>query len=286
MEFLADPQDFMDQATGEPLTSGIQALHLFEGLQERPRRHAKSLTDALMQLEKSYLHCAPAEVEKRVVLLEQRIVQVKEGESSRIQTLYEQAKRLDEGLQALRVSQEIHDERRKKELKMVESNVMSDVQKAASDRQDLERRLQESTDAVVGDCRAEFLKEQSRREAVHDEYGREIGEEVQRLHVLLEKQQSTRAEYGEQIIAHLEAEFQKVHDAIVSEQQLRFEAEGMMLRMVEDVCGRLHGEIQKERSQREAVQNKLLCLLEDTCGQIEKSFSYLSVASKATPDAY
>ncbi|CAE7042207.1 unnamed protein product [Symbiodinium sp. CCMP2592] len=87
--------------------------------------------------------------------------------------------------------------------------------------------LQESISSRLDDCRVELLKEQSQRETVHDDCGREVGEEVQRLQALLEKQTAAP-------------------DAIVSEQsdplrprmvftrQLRFEAEGMMLRMVED----------------------------------------------------
>jgi len=240
----------------------------------------------LLQLEKSYAHCAPSEMEKRVALLEQRIGQITEGEGSRIQTLCEQAKRLQEGLHALRVSEEIQDERRQKELKVVESSMLSDLQKAASERQQAEQKHEESISSRLDECRVELLKEQSQRETVHDDCGREVGEEVQRLQALLEKQTALRLEYGEQIVAHLEAEFRKVQDAIVSEQQLRFEAEGMMLRMVEDVCGRLQAEIQQERSQREAVQNKLLSLLEDTCSQIENSFSHLNASSQVASDVY
>ncbi|CAE7461215.1 unnamed protein product, partial [Symbiodinium pilosum] len=270
---LARASDILD----EPVSRGTRAAKFLESLQDVPSRRTNALGD-LLQLEKSYAHCAPSEVEKRVALLEQRVAQ---GEHARIQLLYEQAKRLSEGLHALRVSEEIQDERRQKELKVVEGSFLSDVEKVASDREDLERRYQVAMDNIVEDCRSELLKEQSQRETVHDDYGREIGEEVQRLQALFEKQRILRVEYGEQIVSHLEAEFQKVHDAIVSEQQLRFEAEGMMLRMVEDVCGKLHAEIQQERSQREVVQNKLLSLLEDTCSQIENSFSHLTPSKVA-----
>ncbi|CAE7563158.1 unnamed protein product [Symbiodinium necroappetens] len=117
-------------------------------------------------------------MEKRVALLEQRIGQTTEGEGSRIQTLCEQAKRLQEGLHALRVSEEIHDERRQKELKVVESSMLSDLQKAASERQQAEQKHEESISSRLDDCRVELLKEQSQRETVHDDCGREVGEEA------------------------------------------------------------------------------------------------------------
>ncbi|CAJ1383819.1 unnamed protein product [Effrenium voratum] len=239
-------------------------------------RRAKTSQDLNLNLQNSYLHLAPAEVEKQIAVVEQRIVQIREGDGGRVRLLCEQAKRLEEGLQAMRVAREIHDERRRKELKVVEGSFAAELERAASERQEVEAKLQETADTMLEECRADLSKEHSHRGMVHHECTREISEEVQRVHVLLEKQRASRLACGEQILAKLEDGFQKVHESIVMEQKLRFEAEGMMLRMVEDVCGRLHDEIQKERLQREAVQNKLLGLLEDTCTQIENSFSYLA----------
>jgi len=229
-----------------------------------------------MNLEKSALHFIPAEVEKQIIVLEQRVEQITEGDSNRIGALNEQMKRLEEGLQAIRVSRDILDERRRKERKLLEGSFTAELERATSERRQLESSLQERGRSILDDCRADMIKEQEQKGSVQEEYVHEMGEEVQRLHVLLEKHHSARVERGEQILVKLEADFQKVHHDIETEQKLRFEAEGMMLRMVEDVCGRLHGEIDKERLQREAVQNKLLGLLEDTCTQIENSFSYLA----------
>eukprot|EP00931_Biecheleriopsis_adriatica_P007383 TRINITY_DN108673_c0_g1_i1.p1 TRINITY_DN108673_c0_g1~~TRINITY_DN108673_c0_g1_i1.p1 ORF type:complete len:370 (-),score=78.62 TRINITY_DN108673_c0_g1_i1:34-1104(-) len=226
-----------------------------------------------MSLEPAQPRFNPREVDRKVTSMEQRVTQMVEGESARLKLLADQVKRLDEGLSAVRVAREIHDERRKKELKVVESSLLVDLEKSTSARQEMESRFQDASEQVFATCREELLKEQSRRETVHDEYAKEISEEVQRLSVLLEEQRSARMEYGERIVGVLEAEFQKVHDSIVAEQKLRFEAESTMLRMVEDVCGRLGGEIRQERSARENVQNKLLSLLEETCSRIETSFS-------------
>ncbi|CAK9010308.1 unnamed protein product [Durusdinium trenchii] len=229
-----------------------------------------------MHWEKSPLHFFPAEIEKQIASLEQRVAQMTEGDSTRMRVLLEQTTCLEEGLQAIRVAREIHDERRRKELQMVQGSFDTDLKKAVSERIQLESSLQEKGKAMLEDCRADLVKESAHKGSVQDEHVREIGEEVQRLHALLEKQHLSRVEQGEQILLKLESNFQQLQHDLETEQKLRFEAEGMMLRMVEDVCGRLHGEIQQERQKREAVQSKLLGLLEDTCTQIEKSFSYLT----------
>jgi len=230
-------------------------------------------TDRSRFLEASLVHANPREAERQLMQLEQRVTQVCEVEVARTKVLADQSQRLFEGLHAMRVAREIHEERNQKELKVVESGFLMDFEKATGARIAMTARLEEANHTAIEECHAEVEKECQTREAVHHNYAREIGEEVQRLAVHLEEQRTARMEYGERIVGNLEAEFQKVHDGILSEQKLRFEAEATMLRMVEDVCSRLRGEIHKEKTQREAVQGKLLGLLEEACGRIEASFS-------------
>lgn len=219
-------------------------------------------------------------MEQMVSMLDQRVTHVTQADRARLRMLVDQTQRLLEGLQAMRVAREIHDERRLKELRIAETNALLDLSKAAQEREEMEARAEEVAAAVVAEQREEIRRDFARRDAVHEDYAREIGDEVKRLAVILEEQRSTRIEYCERIVQSLEAEFQKVHEAIVAEQKLRFEAEGTMLRMVEDFCTRIRGEIRQERSQREAVQGKLLGLLEDTCNRIEASFSCAARAER------
>merc|ERR1719221_1873674 len=122
-------------------------------------------------------------------------------------------------------------------------------------------RSTELANAALDEHASEIRREISRRQSVHEDYAREMGDEVRRLGAILEEQRGARIAYGERIAGTLEGEFQKVHEAIVAEQKLRFEAEGTMLHMVEDVCQRIRDEVRQERAQREAVQGKLLGLL-------------------------
>lgn len=235
--------------------------------------HGAVETDRSRFLESSHVHANPREAERQLMQLEQRVTQVCEVEFARTKVLSDQSQRLQEGLHAMRVAREIHEERRQKELKIVENGFLKDLEKATGARIAMAAHLDEASQAAIQECHAEVAKECQKRAAVHNDCAREMGEEVQRLAVHLEEQRTSRMEYGERIVGNLEAEFQKVHDAILSEQKLRFDAEATMLRMVEDVCGRLRGEINKEKTQREAVQGKLLGLLEHACGRIEASFS-------------
>lgn len=221
----------------------------------------------------------PTELEQMVGVLDQRVTQVTQAESARLRLLSDQTQRLLEGLQAMRVAREIHDERRQKELRLVESNAHLDVSKAAQERRELEARMEELSSSSVAEALEGFRREDRRREAQRKDVARELQDETRRLAAMLEEQRASRIEYGERVAESLEAEFCKVEEALAAEQKLRCEAEGGMARMVEDVRRKMSWEIQTERSQREAVQGKLLGLLEETCNRIEASFSHVSEAS-------
>lgn len=207
-----------------------------------------------------------------VTVIDQRVSHATQAEDSRVRMIQDQIQRLNEGLQALRVAREIHEERKLKEVRMVESNASTDLGKARQARSELEARVEESGNTKVQEVREDFQRLREKHAAVQAELTGKMGDEVTRISAMIDEQRTARTDYGERIVASLEGEFQKVHDAVVAEQKLRFEAEGTMLRMVEDVCSRMRGEIQQERLEREAVQGKLLGLLEDTCNRIEQTF--------------
>jgi len=215
---------------------------------------------------------APAEVEQMVTMLDQRATHATEADASKLRMLADQVQRLMEGLQAMRVAREIHDERREKECRMIENSLQLDLQGARQARKEMESRAEDLSSSRVSDLAEELRRGHLADQTVRDDYTREIGEELRRLTAIFEDQRNSRKEYGERISTSLEGEFQKVQEAIGEEERRRYEAQGTMLRMVEDMCSGMRGEIQQERTEREAVQNKLLGLLEDTCNRIESSF--------------
>jgi len=221
----------------------------------------------------------PTELEQMASLLDQRVTQVSQAESARVRLLSDQTQRLLEGLQAMRVAREIHDERRQKELRLVESNAQLDVSRVAQERRELEARVDELGSSCLAEAVEEFRREERRREAQRKEVACELEDETRRLGAMLEEQRTFRIECGERVAESLEAELCKVEEAISAEQQLRCDAEETMARMVEDVRRKISWEIQHESTQRQAVQGKLLGLLEETCNRIEASFSHVSEAS-------
>lgn len=241
--------------------------------QSSGRVHSAALQRSSSQGRTRMTRHLPAEMEQMVAAMDQRVSHAIQAEDARIRMVADQAQQLGECLQAMKVAGEIYEERRQKELHMLENNVQVDLSNTAQARKDFEARMEELGIARVDEHRRELIQAQGDYQTVREGYEREISEEVKRLQGLLEEQKASRADYGERINQSLEAQFQQVQQAVAEEEKLRTEAEGTMVRMVEDVCARVRSDIMHERQEREAVQGRLLGLLEETCARLEMSFA-------------
>lgn len=204
-----------------------------------------------------------------VASLDQQVTKVTQVDLARSRMLVDQMQRLQEGISSFKAAREILEGRRVKDCRLLESNILHDLEKAAQDRAAMEEKLEDSCRSSFDQLQSELRRDSKRSTETLEQYSQELSEEVKRLSVILEFQRSARLEHGERTVSSLEDEFQKLHEAIVAEQQLRFDAEGTMIRMVEEMRNQMQNEIMQERAQREAVQGKLLCLLEETCHRIE-----------------
>lgn len=209
------------------------------------------------------------EIEQMLVQLDQRVIRAFEADEGKLIMFADETSRLLEGLQALRVSREIHEERRHKNIRMMESTVLLDLSRARQAQAEVEARCEQIINARLFELREVYRRENTAQELVQQQFLRDIVDEVDQLRSLLSAHTSMRGEDGERIVACLDGELQKVHDATVEEQKLRVEAQGSMLKMVDDVHTRILTEIDAERLEREAAQSKFLSVLETACLNLE-----------------
>jgi len=215
---------------------------------------------------------SPSQVDRSMTLMDQKVSKVQQAEQSKLQMISEQTQRLVEGLQSMAVSREILDERKTKEIRMIENSIALDLNVLRQARKDGEAKSDKAMQSHIEDMRSELQKVRLMRESAFEDYSQEVGDEVQRLKDELEREGITRADRAEQIATSLDSELERVREAVASEQKIRFETEGAMLRMLEDMCVRMRGEIATERKEREQMQGTLLGLLEETCQRFEHSF--------------
>merc|ERR1719472_47187 len=132
-------------------------------------------------------HPIPSEAEQLVSMLDQRVTVATQAEEARLRMLTDQMQRLMESLQAMRVAREIHDERRLKEVRMIENSLQLDLQSARQARKEIESRAEDLAAARVAELGDELRRDRVAHESVHEECSRQIGEEVSRLNAILQE---------------------------------------------------------------------------------------------------
>merc|ERR1712228_800900 len=123
--------------------------------------------------------------------------------------------RLLEGLNAIVVAREINDDRKNKEMKVLESNMLLEVNNSNKMRGEIEHNFEQITAQRMAQHRTELERQREQRSAVHADLAQQLQDEVKRIAVVLEEQRVARVESGERIVASLDAEFLKLQEAVV-----------------------------------------------------------------------
>jgi len=103
------------------------------------------------------------------------------SEETKFKLLKDQITKLQEGLATERIAREILDERKSKELKLVENNVSLDLNVEKQNRKDNENKIQKQIDEKCFSLRLELAKEKKTREEVMDRHAKELAEQIARL---------------------------------------------------------------------------------------------------------
>lgn len=205
--------------------------------------------------------------------MDQKVTEFIQADHTKVQMIKDHVHRLTESLSAMRMAREIHDERRHKELKMMENNVTLELHRAREDSKTSEAKVEERGRKLCIQLSQELKECKLLREQEQNDDQRRLSTEVDKLHEILQEQISVRLEYGDRIEASLQDSFRRLEESIEAEKKQQYNTTNEMMQTVQEVQARMHGELLQEKKERESVQNKLLGLLEDTCMRIEASIT-------------
>ena len=157
--------------------------------------------------------------------------------------LKDQITRLHEELATERVSREILDERKAKELKLVESSVTLDLNVEKQARKGSESTVQKQIEDRCFQLRVDVNKVKKLREASEESQSKVSTDEIRGLANRIEAEQATCADHMLKLQGRVSAEAAGVKDLIARERQVREDTENAMLKMLEDTCAKLQNEI-------------------------------------------
>jgi len=192
----------------------------------------------------------------------------------RLKHLKDQIVKVQEGIMTEITNRELLDERKTKEIKLVENNIMLEVDSDKQSHREIQDRILQKTDEKVYGLRLDAAKEQKKIDEAVERQTQQIIDQLAGLRQDLEVERRSREENTEVLVSRLEEEINRFEEALDTERKVREETENVLFRMLEDINTKLQSEINKEKKNREVAEEQILTLLEDTCSRIETQLRF------------
>lgn len=244
-------------------------------MEESPSRlRIKQLGDRLLNLQYGLEDEKQGRAEvfqSKLKNLEGRVQNSSVSTEAKFKLLKDQISKLGETMSSERLARELLDEKKTKELKLVENNLLIDLNILKQSRKEHEGKVVKSLDEKLYGLRLELAKEKKFREEVAETQSQCIEDNLSKLTNFVENEAVTREESCARLNQHVQEEILKIEDSVHIERKEREEVNGSMLKMLEDMQDRLLQEITFERQERQSTEETLLKLLEETCLRVENA---------------
>ena len=252
----------------------IKSINESIKLESPAKLRVQQLADRLFQLQAGLEEEKNTRVESfhaKLASLETKIDSSCLNFESKFNNLTEQLAKINETIINDRASQVLLDERKTKELKLVENSLQIDLNLLKQSRKEQENKVTKVLDDKIFPIKSDLAKEKQTREEFSEQYSIQLSESIERLHAVVEEETNARQEGMEDLNTQIIEEIQKFEDELYNEKRDRDEANASLIKILEDMQDRLLQEISSEKIERENTQETLIKLLEETCHQVESS---------------
>jgi len=201
--------------------------------------------------------------------LDDRLAANRNSETEKCNILKEQICKLRDGLITERDARDLLDQRKNKELQLVESSVMLSLNAEKEFRKTQEKAMTDLMDEKCFQLRLALAKEKKRREEVEDLHAHEVAEGMEGVTNDLEFNMFEIDTSGG-LIGSLAEKMKGLQNQLRNERQARMDTEQHMFKMLDEMTTKMQMEVEAERTDRERTEEILLRLLEETCSRVER----------------
>lgn len=181
--------------------------------------------------------------------------------------------KLHEAAASERAALEVLDERKAKELQLMESTYELESGAEKQERIESEDKLERIISERLDGLQTELAQECQNRAREGGDAVRHLNAEVHKLREAFEAERAGVEDIGERLLADLTGELRGVEELLAAETKVREETEKTMLKIIEESSSKLTSESQASRRDREESHEGLLRVLEQTCIAVEQSLA-------------
>ena len=151
--------------------------------------------------------------------------------------------RVVEGLHAESLARDLFDERKTKELKLAENNVLLELNLEKQNRRETEAKLGKMTDERLYTIRLDLAKERKVREESQEQSYGGFGESLARLRDEIQTERFLKDEGYQGLIAGMSEEVGRMQELVYEERRLREEANQQVREAVEQLRQKVFAEV-------------------------------------------
>lgn len=193
----------------------------------------------------------------RLNILENR-VHVLEGEIQKnTKYIKECMSRISDGVRTESTEREISDDRRGKELKIIESTLTLDLNLERANRKETEVRIMKELDERC-------IRLSMEMDMCRDVKGGDIGpQEFSRIRQELEVERKQRQEFEDDMLSRIDTEAKTLHELILTERRLREDSTKSMTDLLDNFRARFSEDLLKEQRARQASEKTMQHLIDE-----------------------
>ena len=207
--------------------------------------------------------------DQRLGELEQRLVDVEKKDEGTWRGMGLQVDGLKESLFQQQKARDGVEERKAKELKLLESTLQVELSAEKQERREVEQLMMRQIEDKLNQLHSDVHAEGRRRETDTQQRQTELQRAIQTLGTKIDQTKAVSDERLTKISDVLKEEVARLTSILSLEKQMRETTEVTMFKMLEDMCAKLQKEIAIERKEREKAEETLLGVLEDACSRAE-----------------
>jgi len=169
------------------------------------------------------------------------------------------------------VQREIMDERRGKDLKLLENAMSKDINIEREATFEFNSAMTKEIETRFQVLQQQLAKNRRLREEIETRHAREIAEEVSRLQDKIDTERTTSEENSKKILSSFEEEVNKVDTLCAVESKVRKGTSANILKIMEEMNTKLQADLVGMAADREQTEENLLQLMEETADNVEHS---------------
>lgn len=211
-------------------------------------------------------------IDNQISLLDSRVSGILSKESSKISSLYDNVRSMQDAVHYFRSNTSTALEKSSKDLNIVQASFMMELNSMTQERRDTDAKLLKEAEKPFQDLWKNLHDNVKQRVTAQERFQSTTGRELKSISQAVAEISMSRESKGIRVEKQINSELDKISSGIEGFKVRREEQLAATMQILEKCVASVQHDLANERKDRESIENQLLKLLEETCARVETAF--------------